>query len=196
MRLVCAGTGPAQWRGNARKGGQVLHPGRGRVGRLRAAIGVVYREIAKFGVVGAVAFVVDVYVFNLLRTGVWPLHEAPLANKAVTASILSTAAATVVAWLGNRYWTFRHRRRAAAHREFTLFVVMNVGGLAISAGCVAVSHYVLGHTSALADNIAKNVVGLALGTVFRFWAYRRFVFSEPRDTPEVELPLSVGPPLP
>jgi len=40
------------------------------------------------------------------------------------------------------------------------------------------------------------VVGLALGTIFRFWAYRRFVFSEPRDTAEVELPVSVGPPLP
>ncbi|MGZ4722528.1 MAG: GtrA family protein, partial [Oryzihumus sp.] len=32
--------------------------------------------------------------------------------------------------------------------------------------------------SPLADNISANGVGLVLGTLFRFWAYRRFVFSE------------------
>jgi putative flippase GtrA len=174
----------------------VLQLRQGPLRRLHAAVGVLFREMAKFGVVGAVAFVVDVYVFNLLRTGVWPLHHAPLANKAVTASILSTSAATVVAWLGNRYWTFRHRRRVDVRREFLLFIVMNLGGLAISAGCVAISHYLLDHTSALADNVAKNIVGLMLGTIFRFWTYRRFVFSESRETTGAPPPVAVGTPIP
>jgi len=43
---------------------------------------------------------------------------------------------------------------------------------------LAVSHYLLGLQSPLADNISANVVGLAAGTTFRFWAYRRYVFSE------------------
>jgi hypothetical protein len=34
----------------------------------------------------------------------------------------------------------------------------------------------MGWDSALADNISANVVGLALGTAFRFWSYRKFVF--------------------
>ena len=42
---------------------------------------------------------------------------------------------------------------------------------------LAVSHYGLGFTSPLADNIAKNVIGLGIGTVFRFWTYRTWVFT-------------------
>jgi hypothetical protein len=40
-----------------------------------------------------------------------------------------------------------------------------------------VSHYALGFTSPLGDNIAANVVGLGLATAFRFWSYRRWVFT-------------------
>ena len=43
--------------------------------------------------------------------------------------------------------------------------------------CLAISHYALGFTSPLADNIAANVVGLGLATAFRFWSYRRWVFT-------------------
>ena len=50
-------------------------------------------------------------------------------------------------------------------------------GLGLALLCLSVSHYVLDLTSPLADNIAANVVGLAVGTAFRFWAYRRFVFT-------------------
>jgi putative flippase GtrA len=152
----------------------------GLVNRLQGAVNVVYREMVKFGTIGALAYLVDTYVYNLLRTGVWPVEEAPLAHKPLLSKVVSVAVATVVAWLGNRYWTFRHRRRATIRAEFGLFVVMNVGGLAIALGCLWFSHYVLDLTSALADNISGNVVGLVLGTLFRFWAYRQFVFTELR----------------
>jgi putative flippase GtrA len=46
----------------------------------------------------------------------------------------------------------------------------------IGAGAIAFSHYVIGLTSLTADNVA-NIVGIGLGTLFRFWAYRRFVFA-------------------
>ena len=42
---------------------------------------------------------------------------------------------------------------------------------------LAISHDVLGLTSRLADNISANVVGLALGTLFRYWSYKTFVFA-------------------
>ena len=92
--------------------------------------------------------------------------------------------ATVVSWLGNRYWTFRQTRRAHAPREFAIFVLMCSIGLGISLSVLWFSHYVLGFTSPLADNIAANVVGLAAGTLFRFWAYRRFVFTNVASPPE------------
>jgi len=153
----------------------------GLVRRVRAAVDVVYREMVKFGAVGAVAYAVDLYVYNLMRVGVWPLHAGPLEGKPLVCKVISVAVATVVAWLGNRYWTFRHRRRATPRAEFVLFAVMNVGGLVIALACLGISHYLLHFTSPLADNISANVIGLALGTLFRFWAYRTLVFTELRN---------------
>ena len=143
------------------------------VARVRGALALVVREVLKFGVVGGVAFVVDVGLFNLL------LHagdEPVLGGKPLTAGIISTSIAIVVAWLGNRYWTFRHRRRSAVRREVVLFFAMNLIGMGIALACLAVSRYILGFDGVLADNIAKNGVGLLLGMVFRFLAYRYVVF--------------------
>lgn len=136
-------------------------------------------ELSKFGIVGLLALFVDVGGFNLLRFvgGQGPLYQQP-----ITAKIVSTAAATVVSWLGNRYWTFRHTRRSAVRHELFLFVVACTIGSAIAVGCLAISHYLLGFTSPLADNISANVVGLILGTAFRFWAYRTFVFIQDHPT--------------
>ena len=145
--------------------------------RLRDGMHVVVRELLKFGVVGAVAYVVDVGVFNLLRfAGPRLLEDKPL-----TAKVISVGVATIVAWVGNRYWTFRRRRRVDARRELMAFVFMNLVGLGIGLSCLAISHYVLDLRSPLADNISANVIGLGLGTAFRFVAYRTWVFTELRD---------------
>ena len=147
---------------------------------------------ARYAAVGAVAFVVDVGLFNLV------LHAT---EKPLTSKTISTVAATTVAYVGNRYWTFRRRSRQGLGREYTLFFLLNGVGLAISLGVLAISHYLLGFTSHLADNIAANVIGLGLGTAFRFWSYRRFVF--PALLPEAAAPGTVeqvgsvsGDPLP
>lgn len=151
---------------------------RGFAARLRAAGSSLLQQLAKFGVVGGAAYVIDVGVFNLLSY----LGENPLlAGQPILAKVVSTAVATVVAWLGNRYWTFRHTRRPELGREFLLYLIMCTIGLGISLLCLWASHYVFGFTSALADNIAANVIGLAAGTVFRFWAYQRFVFTHGRS---------------
>mgnify|MGYP001059945555 CR=1 FL=1 len=149
-------------------------------------------ELVRFGSVGTLAFVVDAGLFNLLRFGPGEI----LGHKPLTAKVLSVAAATVVAWLGNRYWTFASRRTARRAREFLGFAIANVVGMVIAVGCLAISHYVLGLTSPLADNIAANVVGLGLGTIFRYLAYRSFVFTgRPDDVPDA-LPDDVPDALP
>lgn len=137
--------------------------------RIRGTVALVYREIIKFGVVGAVAFVVDMGLFNLLRSTVLP-------HKVTTATILSAVVATVVAWLGNRLWTFRHRVSRPVAHEVALFFGTNAIALLMQVGVVGMSHYVLQLQSITADNLAK-LVGIALGTIFRFWAYRRYVFA-------------------
>ena len=149
------------------------------VSRLRGTLDVVYREMLKFGAVGAVAFVVDVGLFNLLTTDLWiGSGGGPLDGHEKLAKVISASTATVVAWLGNRYWSFRHRRQASRSREFLTFVLMNVVATGIAVLCLAVSHDLLGYTSRLADNLSGNVIGIGLGTLFRFWAYRTFVFTE------------------
>lgn len=155
---------------------------KGLIARVRELVDVVYREALKFGAVGAIAFVLDVGLFNLLTTSLWPgTGSPPLDGHEKIAKITSASVAILWAWLGNRYWTFRHRRQNTPMRELVLFVVMNLGGLLIAVACLAISHDVLGYTSPLADNISGNVIGVGLGTLFRFWTYRRFVFNEFRD---------------
>lgn len=132
------------------------------------------QEMAKFGVVGAVAYAVDVAVFNLLLIG---LDSGP-----VLAKTISVTVATVVSYLGNRSWTFRRRQGSGRFREVALYLLFNAIGLGIAVGCVWVSHYLLDFTSKLADNIAANVVGLGLAGAFRFVTYRQWVFTAPPET--------------
>lgn len=137
-------------------------------------------ELMRFGSVGAVAFVVDAGLFNLLRFGPGEL----LVDKPLTAKVISVAVATVVAWVGNRHWTFATRRTTAPARELFVFAVVNVLTLTTNVACLAVSHYVMGLTSPLADNVSANLIGPALGTVLRYVAYRRLVFTGTGAAPQ------------
>ncbi|MCW2621917.1 MAG: GtrA family protein [Frankiales bacterium] len=141
-------------------------------------------ELAKFGTVGILSLVVDTVVFNLLRDTVLP-------DKPLTAKIISAVVSATNAFLLNRHWSFNARTKRAMHHEYALFIGINVVGLSFSLACLAVSHYGLGLDSRLADNISANGVGLVLGTMFRFWAYRRFIWlaadTEPAALPEREL---------
>ncbi len=154
--------------------------------RLRTLYDALAREVAKFGTVGAVAFVLDTTLYNVLVFGLPGGVDGPLEGQPLTGKILSATVATLFSWLGNRLWTFRHRRRAAVGHELALFLVFNAIGLGIALACLGFSRYVLDLHSQLADNVAGNGVGLVLGTLFRFWAYRRFVFSEELEAEELD----------
>lgn len=147
--------------------------------RIYRTFETLFHEMAKFGIVGAINVVVDVGLFTLLRLTV--LDEKPL-----TAKIISTAVAILSSYFMNRHWTWKHTNRAHPAREILLFFVISGIGMAIAVGCLAISHYVLDFTSVLADNIAANGVGLALGMVWRFWAFKRFIFTpiEPAEQAE------------
>ena len=132
-------------------------------------------EIGKFGAVGAFAFVIDAIVFNLFRVH----YDIGYA----WAAVISTTVSATVAFIGNRMWTWRNRSSSSLHREYLLYAFFNAVGLLISLGCLWISHDLLGawqpaiFKSVLADNISKYGFGLVLGTAFRFWSYRRFVFT-------------------
>ncbi|MGK5529855.1 GtrA family protein [Streptomyces sp. URMC 129] len=140
--------------------------------RLRQHVRARAAELSAFGVVGGVSYVVDVAGGNALAFG---LGLGPLTSKAC-----ATVAATLVAYAGNRYWTFRHRDLGDARRRYPVFFLLNAVGLGIAMLCLAVTRYGLGLDGPLAYNLSANVVGTGLGTVFRYWSYRRWVFTERR----------------
>lgn len=124
-------------------------------------------EIAKFGVVGAAGFVVQLGVQNLMHSG---FGIGPL-----TSVVIGYAIATVVTFVGNRHWAFKHRRGKGLGQEGVLFILLNVVGIFIQVGVVAFVHYGLGKTDNLSYNVA-SIVGIGIGTLFRLYTYRKFVF--------------------
>lgn len=143
-------------------------------------------EGAKFLVVGGVGLVVTNGVYGLLHgRGVGP----------VTSATIATIIASVVTYIGNRYWSFRHRERTGVAREGTIFLVLNGIGILIQDAAVAFNAYVLGlpHNK-VAEVIALNT-GIAMATVFRFLSYRRWVWQASADQPAQAAP-QVPPGLP
>ncbi len=114
---------------------------------------------------------VDAGGFNLLMSH--GLNHKPLTAKAVSMSVAAT-----VAYFANRHWTWRDRTRSGLGREYLLFFAFNLIGFGIAEICLAISEYGLQQHTVLARNISANVVGTILGTLFRFWSYRKWVFVE------------------
>jgi putative flippase GtrA len=124
-------------------------------------------ELAKFGIVGVLAVLIAGVGTNVLhfQAGVGPL----------TSNVIATVVATAFSYVGNRYWTFRHRQRTSVHREGIVFFVLNGIGLAIQLACLGLCTYVLGLHDRLSYNIFL-VIGIGLATVFRYGAYKKWVW--------------------
>jgi putative flippase GtrA len=89
---------------------------------------------------------------------------------------------TTCAFAGNRWWTWRHVRASSLRRQYLLYFGFNVVGLAIAFACLYLSHTLLGGhwpvlRSPIADIVSGKILGVGLASLFRFWAYRRFVFA-------------------
>ncbi|HEX6871995.1 MAG TPA: GtrA family protein [Micromonosporaceae bacterium] len=137
-------------------------------------------ELAKFGTIGLINVFVNMGVSNLLWLTV--LRGGELKAKAVAAIV-----ATTCAYFMNRHWTYRDRPKSTLRREYSLFFFFNAVGMLIEISTVGIAKYGLHQTHVLALNFSM-VVGIGLGTLFRFWAYRTHVFK-----PEVIIPAVIVP---
>lgn len=126
-------------------------------------------QAVRFLLVGGVATVVDVGLFNLLH---YVVHVGPLSSK-----VASSVAGAVVAFVGNRQWSFGDTSPGRFRRQVLAFLVVNGAALLLALLPLAVARYVLGLTGVVALNLAGNVVGLVLATALRFEGYRRWVFA-------------------
>jgi putative flippase GtrA len=143
-----------------------------RVHALYSTFRHLVHEVAKFGIVGAFNLALDVGIYNGLLATVFE-------QRTLTAKGISTTVAAISSYFMNRHWTWQDRERTSLGRELPLFLLLSAVGLGISLACLAISHYGLGYTSKLADNVASFGPGLVLGMGWRFWSFKRWVFTDP-----------------
>lgn len=136
-----------------------------------------WHEVAKFGVVGGIGFVVTEVGFNLMH------FDAKLGL--FTSNAIATAVAAVVTFVGNKYWTFRHRAGHGTRRETVIFIVLNGVGILIQYACVWITQNVFGVTDKYLLNLAY-LIGIGLATLFRFWSYRKWVWHTLAGEPPAE----------
>ena len=148
---------------------------------LYARFRVLIHEAAKFGVVGVLSFGVTIVGSNVLHSG------AGLGE--LVSVTIATTVATVLSFLGNKHWAFRHRKGNALHRESILFFVCNGVGLLFQLAFVAAVQFGLGLKGTLAYNVA-NILGVLVATSFRLYTYRQWVFpmagGEPLDAEHLQ----------
>jgi len=126
-------------------------------------------EGAKFGIVGIIGVIITDGGTNLLKS--------TTSISWLKANVVATIVATTFAYFASRYWTFRHRERTSVHREGVLFFFFNGVGLVIQLACLGFAVHVLGMPGQVPANVAL-IVGIILGTLFRFWSYRRWVWTD------------------
>ncbi|MBC6458646.1 GtrA family protein [Actinomadura sp. HBU206391] len=147
-------------------------------------------ELAKFGSVGAIAFVITIGTGNILHAG---LDVGPL-----TSNGIATVISTTFAYFANRHWTFRHRDRTGLGREYALFFGLNGIGLVITQLFIGFTYYVLDQRNPIAFNVSL-IIGTGVATLFRFWSYKKWVFlpmSPPPADAHTGLPEFSPPPVP
>lgn len=138
-----------------------------RLNALNTRLRLLYREIAKFGLVGIAGIGVNLLIFNVLR-GVTDLQT-------VRASIIATVVSIAFNYVGFRYFTYRDRDHGGRGKEIGLFVFFSAIGALIENGVLFIATYGMGWDGPLANNFFK-FTGIGVATLFRFWSYRTWVF--------------------
>jgi putative flippase GtrA len=138
--------------------------------RLYRKFAHLIHELAAFGTIGVFNFIITIGISDTLHLG---LHVGPLTSFGV-----GTIVATTFSYFANRFWTFRHRDKTGLGREYVLFFLFNGVGLVITWVFIGFTHYILGIRNGLAFN-ASQIIGTGVATVFRYWAYRKWVFLPP-----------------
>jgi putative flippase GtrA len=146
---------------------------------------VKHRELLKFAFVGAFCFVITLTVNYTLKLTV-------LDTKPVTAQAIAVVIATIVSYILNREWAFRTRGGRERAHEATLFFLISGMGVVLNTMPLWISRYALHlqvpHVSLFGQEFADFVSGMIIGTlvamVFRWWAFKKWVFPSEGVRPD------------
>lgn len=126
------------------------------------------RQLALFGVGGAIGFAVDIGVLQLLVSGLsWDRFSSRLI------SFLCAATAT---WVFNRHYTFRGLRRHSLFGEWVRYIIAMSGGFAcnFAAYSALVLWFDIDRQWLILAVAAGSVAGLGVNFVAsRHWVYRK-----------------------
>ncbi|WP_162602338.1 GtrA family protein [Nocardioides daejeonensis] len=139
----------------------------------------VLSEVTRFMAVGGAATTVAFLLFNFLVHGFWVVKDAWLGDHPMTGYIIANTIGMWISYNGTKSWAFKHRQSAHPDGGVSAYVVINVITMTLPMACLWFSRHALGLTDPVADNIAANVVGLTMGTVARFFLFRKLVFALP-----------------
>lgn len=125
-------------------------------------------QLAKFGIVGVIATLIDFGVMNLLHYGA---HlDFLVANTA------GFVISLIFNYLASMKFVFEHKEDMSRRREFAIFVVLSVIGLALNDGIVLA----LNKGLALEANIAK-IGATALVMMYNFATRKIFLDGTPEE---------------
>jgi putative flippase GtrA len=135
-------------------------------------------QLAKFLSVGVLALSIEIILYNLLVAGALIVD---LSTKPATAKVLSGVVAIIIAFIGNRHWTFGGRSAHLAIDVYRYFVTSMVG-LTIATTILWISYHIFDQKSLVAQNIFGNIVGTGVATIARYFLLQRWVFPVSRTT--------------
>jgi putative flippase GtrA len=146
---------------------------------------VKHRELLKFGFVGAFCFIITLTVNYGLKLTV-------LDTKPVTAQAIAVVIATIVSYVLNREWAFRTRGGRERTHEAALFFLISGMGVVLNTLPLWISRYALNlqlpHVGLFVQEFADFTSGMIIGTlvamVFRWWAFKKWVFPSENARPD------------
>ena len=122
-------------------------------------------QILKFGVVGIIATVIDFGVLYVL--------SQPLGMDPVISAGISFCVSLVFNYVASMRYVFTHREDMSRSREFVIFLVLSLIGLAINEAIMAAGVAVLG-VSALAV-MGTKVLATAIVMVWNFVSRKKWL---------------------
>lgn len=139
-------------------------------------------RFAKFVVVGTIGFIIDFGILSLLHLA-FGVPE-------LIANVFSFTAAVISNFLWNRFWIYPDSRGRSFRRQFAMFVVINVAGLAINTLVFAVTLFfaqegldLLNNALNLAiphdyDYVPAKLVATAVVLFWNFFINRYWTFND------------------
>ena len=133
------------------------------------ALRKLFKQFMKFGVVGAIAFVIDYGLLALLTEvfGVWYLLSATI----------SFTVSVIFNYVASMRYVFTHKEDLSRRREFVIFVVLSVIGLIINNACMWAGVELFGW-----HYLIVKIVATAIVMVWNF--VTRKIFLDAGDAPQ------------